>query len=97
MNNASPPIFIYNKMVVGEFSKGYPTDSGDFTYMPYRGPGHFQMQQTLKKEHKVTCTFAKGPHSFTMVITSSPRYGVLTVSELNRTKSITEPGAPPDF
>ena len=73
---------MFNEMVVGEFSNGYPTVPGDFTYMPYRGPGHGQMQKTLMESGQTTCSFKKGNETFTLTIIARPKYRVLTASDL---------------
>lgn len=81
-----PPIFTFNQMVVGEFTDGYPTAPGDITYMPYRGPGHGQMQKALKDAGQVSCSFRKEGNTFTLTIIACPKYRVLTASDLREGK-----------
>ncbi len=82
MHAQPQPIFLFDGMVVGEFTNGYPSTVGDFIYMPYRGPGHLQMQEKLRESHEVTCSFKKGTKIFTLTIIACPKYGVLTASDM---------------
>ena len=49
---------------------------GRFRYMPYRGPGHHEMQMALRNGQRPRCTISDT--SFEIV--ECPEYGVLVLS-----------------
>ena len=84
MNNESQPIFFYNDHEVGYFVSGeYPCTPGDVEYMPFRGPGHFEMQQSLNSRKVVECVFNHHGREYRMQVESCPEYGVLRVSGIS--------------
>lgn len=52
--------FYFNGMVVGYFEQAdYPTTDGQYSYIPYRGPGHYEMQTSLAREQILWFTDAE--------------------------------------
>jgi len=84
-------------MEVGEF-KSRPKCAGRYEYLPYRGPGHYEMHQALKTEKEIICTFAKRnltPRKMNRIVQatwqitvfSCPEYGILETSSPRERKS----------
>jgi hypothetical protein len=79
-----PPIFFFGDLVVGEFSTGfYPTQNGEVRYMPFRGPGHIQLQAALRSDGGADCHFKRGGERTAFRVNGCPRYGVLAISGLS--------------
>jgi hypothetical protein len=57
-------------------------DDGDVGYSPFRGPGHFQMQTTLKQRGSVECYFELDQRRVSFRVIECPKYGVLRIREL---------------
>lgn len=47
--------FYYGELAVGEFPSPGPKKPGAYSYMAYRGPGHYEMGVALKSEPGVRC------------------------------------------
>jgi hypothetical protein len=51
-------VFKFRGMPVGYFEgPAYPSQSGEYHYIPYRGPGHYKMGAAIKEEGAVTIEF----------------------------------------
>ena len=71
--------FSFNHLPVGVFQEpDYPRASGRYRYMPYRGPGHYQMGQALMKG-PAKCSFKDGWWRRKFTVKSVPTYGVLEI------------------
>jgi hypothetical protein len=83
MRSNTPAIFFFGDAVVGQFSNGtFPQTDGDVTYAPFRGPGHLQMQTTLKQNGSVECYFKLDERRVSFRVIECPGYGVLRIREL---------------
>ena len=81
MNSAAEHVdFFFERDVVGYFVDGMPTASGLYSYMPYRGIGHYRLVQALKSAGPQNCYYVVDgqKHGFTVV--KIPSYGVLEVA-----------------
>lgn len=73
--------FYFDGMAVGYFrQKDYPTSDGNYRYMPYRGPGHYEMQTTLEREGEARCSYDAGGQHVTFVVRKSPEHDVLVLT-----------------
>lgn len=80
MTQNTPPIFFFDDLVVGEFSDGsYPQGDGDAPYKPFRGPGHVQMQSSLKSAGRAECYFKRENQKIIFEVVDCPSYGVLRI------------------
>ena len=73
--------FLFDGLPVGVFEEPeFPKCDGRYHYMPYRGPGHYEMQTALQKSGSARCSYkdADGRTSFTVM--SCPAYGILELS-----------------
>jgi hypothetical protein len=77
--------FWFEEMPVGLF-EAIPRAPGRYGYMPYRGPGHFDMQRKLKTGEPAVCYFLDGETEVSFTITGCPEYGVLEVSHVDAQK-----------
>jgi hypothetical protein len=74
--------FEFNGMPVGCFEEPeYPRQDGRYRYMPYRGPGHYQMGIELREKGIARCTYTIGSEQFSFAVLDSPEYGVLELGE----------------
>jgi hypothetical protein len=85
MNNDNSSIleFYINDMVVGTFEGNrYPVQDGEYKYMPYRGPGHLEMQNRLKKDGKAQCKYILKNKDIIFDITACPKYGIVVLANI---------------
>ena len=76
--------FSYKGMPVGSFElESYPTAPGRYRYMPYRGPGHYELQTALRTGAQPHCTFQARGRAVSFVVVDCPEYGVLEVAEFD--------------
>lgn len=78
------PDFFFGSLVVGIFQTGLPPHrDGRYPYEPYRGGGHYLLQESLKRSPGQRCYFRKGKlrHCFTVV--GCPEYGILELAEFD--------------
>jgi hypothetical protein len=76
--------FSFHGMPVGYFEESdYPRSGGCFRYMPYRGPGHYNMNKELARG-PVQCSFNDGDSVYEFVVVSVPEYGVLLIEAVRR-------------
>lgn len=76
--------FSFEGHSVGCFEEpAYPRSAGRYRYMPYRGPGHYDMTQALA-HGPVRCSFTDGQSICELVVVSVPEYGVLQVETVQR-------------
>jgi hypothetical protein len=82
-----PPIFFFADLVVGQFSDGvYPSRDGEVRYAPFRGPGHLQLQTTLKAAGGADCYFKREDERVAFRVVGCPRYGVFSICGLSDEK-----------
>lgn len=73
--------FFYTNMVVGIFTEatGIPIVPGKYQYMPYRGPGHYDLMIALKSGKSQVCVFDFRSKQFRIVVGSYTPDGCLDV------------------
>jgi hypothetical protein len=77
--------FTFKGMEVGEFlERDLPSAVGLLHYMPFRGPGHFEMQASLRDGHTAICEATLGVERVEFVVASCPDYGVLQLTRITR-------------
>lgn len=81
-------VFPFRGMPVGTLEElRFPAGAGRFRYMPYRGPGHFDMCEAVKNKGTARCTFEQDGQPFDMVVDGIPEYGVLSVATVRQVSS----------
>ncbi|MEK0451599.1 MAG: hypothetical protein RL088_3867 [Verrucomicrobiota bacterium] len=76
------PEFFFDGTEVGYFRGGaFPKSAGHYQYEPYRGPGHYEMQERLNDGGNPRCYYETGGTRTTFVVRACPEYGVLELSE----------------
>ncbi len=74
--------FTFKEMAVGYFIESeYPRQSGRYHYMPYRGPGHYQMQLERREKGSVRCYYNVGSKRVSFVVVDCPEYGLLELAD----------------
>jgi hypothetical protein len=74
--------FYFERMPVGRFVQSdYPTTDGQYRYMPYRGPGHYEMQTSLRRGDEVRCAYDAGGQHVTFAVRECPEYGALVLGD----------------
>lgn len=78
-------IFYFARMPVGRFERGvYPTSDGQYRYMPFRGPGHYEMQTSLERGDEVRCSYNVGGQHVTFAVRECPEYGALVLADFTK-------------
>ena len=78
-------IFYFARMPVGHFERGvYPTIDGQYRYMPFRGPGHYEMQTSLERGDEVRCSYDAGGQQVTFAVRECPEYGALVLADFRK-------------
>lgn len=77
--------FFFRDMEVGLFRENnFPTKSGRYRYEPYRGPGHYDMQQELKAGREAQCFYhATDGSTVRFSVLNCPEYGLLELSNFS--------------
>ena len=74
--------FMVEAMAVGYFIDAeYPRQSGRYRYMPYRGPGHYQMQLELRERGSARCYYDIGTKRVSFTVIDCPAYGLLELAD----------------
>lgn len=77
-------IFYFENLPVGYFEEGtYPTSPGIYGYMPYRGPGHYNLQVALKSASNLKCYYHQHGYVHSFYVVSCPKYGQLDITEFS--------------
>ena len=71
--------FALKGIPVGLFEE-CPWRDGRYHYMPYRGPGHLQMQTELREKGGARCYFNTGSEQVSFTVSDCPEYGVLVLT-----------------
>jgi hypothetical protein len=74
--NSAEHDFMFEGMGVGVFQE-LPASPGLFRYEPYRGPGHYEMQERLKAGENPRCYYDSKGMRISFTVTRCPEYGVL--------------------
>jgi hypothetical protein len=79
---SKPLEFSFRSRVVGYFEEpSFPRTAGRYRYMPYRGPGHYELGQALAHgPARCSCVGEDGIVEFDVV--SAPEYGVLEIDHV---------------
>lgn len=76
--------FFYQGMPVGCFEEeGFPIGPGRYRYMPYRGPGHHEMQAALRAGGRPRCAFSVSGRAVSFAVVDCPEYGVLELADFD--------------
>jgi hypothetical protein len=74
--------FYLNTQPVGCFSSdGVPTTDGEYKYMPYRGPGHYDLGVHLKTSRTPRCYYKEGTRRVEFSVAAHVGYGVLKLKD----------------
>lgn len=78
--------FFYDGMEVSYFEESdYPQKNGKFRYMPYRGPGHYEMQTARANGIFPRCYYDEGRERIFFTVLDCPEYGILELATFERT------------
>ena len=70
--------FSFNGMPVGYFDESeYPRKAGRYRYVPYRGPGHYQMQTESREKGRARCCYNIGSERVFFDVLDCAEYGSL--------------------
>jgi hypothetical protein len=74
--------FRFNGMPVGLF-KGHelPCSPGSYHYEPYRGAGHYLMQQQLEGGITPRCSYHNDDSHVSFMVQDCPEYGILELRD----------------
>ncbi len=76
--------FSYEGTPVGYFEEErYPVAPGRYRYMPYRGPGHYEMQTAHRAGGRPRCTYSANGRAVSFAVVDCPEYGVLELAEFD--------------
>ncbi len=76
--------FMFEGMPVGYFEESeYPRQSGRYRYMPYRGPGHYQMGLEMREKGSARCHFNVGLEQISFTVSDCPEYGILELEDFD--------------
>ncbi|MBW3636143.1 MAG: hypothetical protein KY445_06705 [Armatimonadetes bacterium] len=67
---------------VGE---AFPSEDGRYRYMPYRGPGHYDLVTTMTAFGFARCFYEDGADVVHFTARPDTEYGFLNLSEFERT------------
>lgn len=77
--------FFFGNNAVGYFEhEAFPTADGNYQYVPYRGPGHFEMREALRATGAADCWYALDGVRVTFTVAACPEYGVLRLSDFGK-------------
>lgn len=78
--------FMLEGSMVGLFQeREYPCLDGRYSYMPYRGAGHYRMQETLRASGSARCYYDVGGSRVFFEVSAAPESGILELSRFTRT------------
>ena len=81
-----PREFYHEGMPVGFFEEiEMPRAAGRFRYMPYRGPGHYEMQMDRLAGNSPRCHYDTEDARVTFSVRDCPEYGVLELCDFEIT------------
>ncbi|MBK1877088.1 hypothetical protein [Pelagicoccus mobilis] len=74
--------FEFNGMPVGYFEESsFPYSDGIYKYMPYRGSGHYELGQELKKGKNAHCSYNDGGKKVGFEVVEHVEYGTLKLCQ----------------
>lgn len=87
------PEFEFGGLPVGLFKDGvHPAVEGEYSYEPYRGPGHYDMSSALGAGQKPRCSYANAGQRVFFDVTACPEYGFLSLENF---EVASDEGPPP--
>jgi hypothetical protein len=74
--------FTFDGMPVGVFAYPPPRVAGVYSYVPFRGPGHYEMQERLRSGGSPRCAYhADDGGEITFRVVECPSYGELRLDQ----------------
>lgn len=71
-----------NGKLVGYFSQPeFPRAAGRFRYVPFRGPGHYELQKQRQDGKSPKCYFDTGREIISFVVQNCPAYGEIVIGD----------------
>jgi hypothetical protein len=80
--------FQFNGMPVGYFETDLPRASGRYRYVPYRGPGHYEMQIQLRARGAARCCYDAEDLPVWFTVSACPEYGVLELADFENARPL---------
>ena len=78
--------FMFGQSAVGTFDdSALPRSLGRHQYEPYRGAGHYEMQEQLQAGHSPRCHYDADDIRVSFTVRSCPEYGVLELCDFDTT------------
>jgi hypothetical protein len=78
--------FMFDGVAVGFFEEVKPPSSpGLYRYMPYRGPGHYEMQTLRRAGGSPRCYYELDGVRVSFTVRDCPEYGVLELCDFDTT------------
>ena len=79
--------FFFEGMPVGYFEGSeYPRSPGRYRYVPYRGPGHYEMQTQLRASGCPRCYYEVDGTLVSFAVLNCPEPGVLELSDFEESQ-----------
>lgn len=75
--------FSFDGKDVGYFESPSPRQDGHARYMPFRGPGHYELQQALKMGARPRCAYIVNGTEISFDVLACPEYGVLELANFS--------------
>jgi hypothetical protein len=77
--------FSFGDKLLGYFEGNeHPISVRNHPYMPYRGPGHYEMQVALEMGGKARCHYVAGGTIVEFDVTDCPKYGLLKLASFEK-------------
>jgi hypothetical protein len=77
--------FFFEGYEVGYFETlKFSSNDGEYSYMPYRGHGHYKMWQTIKEKGFAICYFINKKEKSFFKVEDANKYGKLILSEFRK-------------
>ena len=79
--------FYFEDLPVGYFEEeAYPSSHGRYKYMPFRDPGHYNLQVALKSSSGQLCYYRHDGNIHYFKVVGCPQYGYLDLIEFSMPK-----------
>jgi hypothetical protein len=79
-------LFLFEGMPVGYFEQEeFPHTAGRYRYVPFRGPGDFEMQKQREAGTQPRCYFNTSGGQVSFAIRDCPVYGELVICDFETT------------
>jgi hypothetical protein len=85
----NPKSFFFEENPVGYFEDDrLPCAPGCYRYTPYRGPGHYRLQGSLKTKGPQRCHYITGHTKRYFTVVACPVQGLLQLAEFDNPDSL---------